>query len=131
MALVLASMARGARFGLGAGFLLGLAVDAVYPQWLGASSVGYTLVGFFSGSFGQTIYVDKTRAQAALVIASTLIFDLVFGTLTSGIASPFLPAVLASLGSAVVTGLSAALLSLAWQFVVAPAEGRTDLAADV
>lgn len=130
LALSLASIARGARFGTLAGFALGLIVDAVWPQWLGASAVGYALVGFFSGSFGQTIYVDKTRARAALVTASMLLFDLTFGILTVGIASPFLARVLASLGSALVTGGVTALLSRVWQLVQNPAHERADLAAD-
>lgn len=130
VALTLASIARGARFGTVAGFVLGLVVDAVQPEWLGASAAGYALVGFFTGSFGQTIYVDRTRARAALVIASVVIFDIVFGVLTVGIASSFFSRVLASLGSAVVTGGITALLSRAWQAVIAPQAGRADLLAD-
>jgi rod shape-determining protein MreD len=130
IALSMASIARGARFGTVAGFLLGLVVDSVLPQWLGASSVGFALVGFFSGSFGQTIYVDKTRARAALVTASMILFDLVFGVLTVGIASPFIARVLASLGSALVTGGVTAILSRAWQLVLTPSSRTTDFAAD-
>lgn len=130
LALTLASIARGARFGTVAGFVLGLVVDAVQPEWLGASAAGYALVGFFSGSFGQTIYVDRTRARAALVISSVVIFDIVFGVLTVGIASPFFSRALASLGSALVTGSVTALLSRAWLAVVAPQSGRADLLAD-
>lgn len=130
LALSLASIARGARFGAMAGFLLGLITDSVQPEWIGASAAGYALVGFFSGSFGQTIYVDKTRARAALSGASVIMFDAVFGLLTLGFASPFIPRVLASLGSAVVTGGVTALLSRAWQIIFAPARGSTDLAAD-
>lgn len=126
VALTLASMARGARFGTAAGFILGIVVDAMLPEWLGASAVGYALVGFFSGSFGQTIYIDKTRARAALVIGSMLLFDLVFGLLTVGIASPFFARVLASIGSAVITGGVTALFSRVWQLIKTPPEGRTD-----
>lgn len=130
IALCLASIARGARFGATAGFLLGLIVDATQPEWLGASAAGYTLVGFFSGSFGQTIYVDKTRARAALSGASVLIFDACFGLLSVGIASPFLERMLASLGSAVMTAGVTALASRLWQLVFAPARRFADAAAD-
>lgn len=130
LALSLSAIARGARFGAISGFLLGLVTDSVQPEWLGASAAGYALVGFFSGSFGQTIYVDKTRARAALSGASVLMFDIVFGILTVGIASPFIPRVLASLGSAVVTGGVTALLSRAWQLTFASSRGNADLAAD-
>lgn len=130
LALSLASIARGARFGTIAGFLLGLLVDSVSPSWLGASAVGYALVGFFSGSFGQTIYVDKTRARAALVTVSIILFDLVFGVLTVGVASPFFERVLGSLGSALVTGGVAAVLSQAWQLLFSPADGRSEQAAN-
>jgi rod shape-determining protein MreD len=130
LALSLASMARGARFGALAGFILGLVVDAVQPEWLGASAVGYALVGFFSGSFGQTIYVDKTRARAALATASVLLFDITFGVLTVGLASPFVVRALASLGSAAVTGGVTALLSRAWQLTFATARSRIDPVAD-
>jgi len=130
LALSLASIARGARFGAIAGFILGLVTDAVQPEWLGASAAGYALVGFFSGSFGQTIYVDKTRARMALAGASVVVFDIVFGLLSVGIASPFFSRVLASLGSAVVTGGVTALLSRAWQLTFASSRRNADLAAD-
>ena len=100
LALALASMARGARFGMISGFFLGLLVDAPSPVWMGASSVGFVLVGYFSGSFGQTMYVDKTSARGLLVMGSVVIFDLVFGLLTVGIARPFISHALSTLGSA-------------------------------
>jgi rod shape-determining protein MreD len=130
IALALASTARGARFGTIAGFLLGLTMDAASPEWLGASAVGFALVGFFSGSFGQTIYVDKTRARAALVILSVLLFDLAFGLLSTGMSGPFVAGVLASVGSACLSGFVTVLFSRAAQLVMTPAKSSGGAALD-
>ncbi len=107
IALSLTAISRGATFGMLAGFLLGVVVDAMNPAWMGATSVGYTVVGFFSGSFGQTIYVDRTAARAVLVFGSVLLFDTIFGLLSVGIAHPFWRHVAASLASAILTGATA------------------------
>jgi rod shape-determining protein MreD len=130
LALALASMARGARFGMISGFLLGLLVDAPSPGWMGASSVAFVLVGYFSGSFGQTMYVDKTSARGLLVMGSVIIFDLVFGLLTVGIATPFIGHALSTLGSALLTGGTAATLSWVHRFLSATDKAAPDFAVD-
>ena len=112
IALALASIRRGATFGMTAGFLIGLMLDAPLPAWMGASSVGFVIVGFFSGSFGQTIYVDKMAARGLLVFGSVLMFDLFFGLLTFGVAQPFFGHLFSSFASAVLTGTAA--LIIAW-----------------
>lgn len=105
------AISRGTRFGALAGLGLGLIVDSVSPDWMGTSSVGFSLVGYFAGSFGQTMYVDRTTARGLLVAASVILFDITFGLLSRGIASPFWPHVASTFGSAVISGLAAAALT--------------------
>jgi rod shape-determining protein MreD len=130
LALALASMSRGARFGMISGFLIGLLVDAPSPGWMGASSVGFVLVGYFSGSFGQTMYVDKTSARGLLVLGSVVIFDLIFGLLTVGIATPFISHALSTIGSALLTGAAVAALSWAHRYLSATDKAEPNFAAD-
>ena len=112
--LPLMAIARGATFGIISGFLLGFLVDATAPGYMGASSVGFAIVGFASGSFGDTMYMDQTLARGVLVCAAVLAFDIIFGLLSRGIASPFFLSVFFTISSALLSGLvagSAAALS--------------------
>lgn len=111
IALPLLSTARGTRFGIITGFLLGLIVDATGVEWMGSSSVGYALVGFLTGSFGQSLYMEKSTARGILVFGAVIFFDLVFGLLSVGIAHPFWLHALGTLGSAVLSGVAAALIT--------------------
>jgi len=95
---------RGVTFGIIAGVLLGLIVDAIQPPWMGASSVAFAAVGFFAGSFGQTLYMEKSRARGLLVIGAVVLFDIIFGMFSVGIASPFWVAVAGTIGSALLSG---------------------------
>ena len=124
------AIARGATFGMVAGFLLGVLVDATNPQWMGASTLGYVVVGFFAGSFGQTIYVDRTRAQAIVVAGSVIIFDAIYGLLTVGFASPIGQRISYSLGSALLTGVAAAFLSWSRKFLRARTRAGHEAALD-
>jgi rod shape-determining protein MreD len=76
------SILRGVTFGILAGTLLGLIVDAIHPAWMGASSVGFAAVGFFAGSFGQTLYMEKSMSRGLLVIGAVVLFDIIFGMLS-------------------------------------------------
>lgn len=102
---------RGVTFGIVAGLILGLIVDAVHPSWMGASCVGFAAVGFFAGSFGQTLYLEKSRARGLLVIGAVLLFDIIFGMLSVGIARPFWLGVAGTIGSALLSGSLALFLS--------------------
>ena len=130
IALPLMAIARGATFGMLAGFFLGLILDAMNPAWMGASSVGYTVVGFFSGSFGQTIYVDRTAARTTLVFGSVLLFDTIFGLLSVGIAHPFWRHVAASLASAILTGAVAGAITWIRRHLRIRAPRTAELTAD-
>jgi rod shape-determining protein MreD len=101
------SIIRGVTFGIIAGGLLGLIVDAVHPAWMGASSVAFAAVGYFAGSFGQTLYMEKSLARGLLVIGAVVLFDIIFGMLSVGIGSPLWLAALGTLGSALLSGLVA------------------------
>ncbi len=105
--LVLMAIGRGARFGIIAGFLLGILVDASAPGYMGASSVGFAIVGFASGSFGDTMYMDQTLARGVFVFAAVIVFDIIFGLLSRGIASPFFLSVFFTIASALLSGLVA------------------------
>ena len=105
--LPLMAIARGATFGIVSGFLLGLIVDATAPGYMGASSVGFAIVGFASGSFGNTMYMDQTLARGVLVFAAVMFFDIVFGLLSRGIASPFFLSAFFTISSALLSGLIA------------------------
>lgn len=102
---------RGVTFGIVAGMLLGLIVDAIHPALMGASSVGFAAVGFFAGSFGQTLYMEKSLARGLLVIGAVVLFDIIFGMLSVGIASPFWLGALGTIGSAVLSGALALFVS--------------------
>jgi rod shape-determining protein MreD len=124
------SIARGAAFGAAAGFLLGLLVDATHAGWMGASSVAYALVGFCSGSFGQTMYVDRTAARGILVAGSVIIFDLIFGLLAGGVAQPFWRHAAGTLGSALLTGLIAAAITVGVKYLRARLQTSGDAPVD-
>ena len=121
--LSLLAIVRGTTFGIVAGFVLGIVLDAVNPGWMGASAVGYAVVGFFSGSFGQTLYMEKSVARGLLVMGAVVIFDLIFGLLSVGISPSLWSATLGTLGSAVLSGALAILLTRVvkqWQSTSAP-----------
>ena len=105
--LVLMAIRRGSRFGIVAGFLLGILVDASAPGYMGASSVGFAIVGFASGSFGDTMYMDQTLARGVFVFAAVIVFDIIFGLLSRGIASPFFLSAFFTIASALLSGLVA------------------------
>jgi len=105
------SIVRGVTFGIVAGALLGLIVDAIHPAWMGASSVAFAAVGFFAGSFGQTLYMEKSLARGLLVIGAVALFDIIFGMLSVGIGSPFWAGVAGTVGSAILSGLVALLVA--------------------
>jgi len=111
IALALLAIGRGARFGIIAGFLLGLVADATHPGWLGAASAGFAVVGFFSGSFGQALYMDKASARGLLVVGAVIIFDIINGLFTVGIGHPFLRHAVGTVVSAALTGGTAVLLT--------------------
>ena len=114
--LALLSMGRGTGFGIVAGFLLGLIVDATHPGWIGASSVGYAAVGFFAGSFGQTLYMEKSLARGLLVLGAVVMFDVLFGLFSVGLARPFWRHALGTLGSALLSGAAAVLAARAYRW---------------
>ena len=105
--LVLMAIRRGSRFGIVAGFLLGILVDASAPGYMGASSIGFAIVGFASGSFGDTMYMDQTLARGVFVFAAVIVFDIIFGLLSRGIASPFFLSAFFTIASALLSGLVA------------------------
>lgn len=115
--LPLLSTARGTRFGIITGFLLGLIVDATGVEWMGSSSVGYALVGFLTGSFGQSLYMEKSTARGMLAFGSVILFDLTFGLFTVGIADPFWLNALGTLGSAALSGAAAAVITRIIRFI--------------
>lgn len=105
--LPLMAIARGATFGIISGFLLGLLVDATAPGYMGASSAAFAIVGFASGSFGDTMYMDQSLARGVFVFAAVIVFDVIFGLLSRGIASPFFLSVFYTIASALLSGLIA------------------------
>jgi rod shape-determining protein MreD len=102
---------RGVTFGVVAGMLLGLIVDAVHPAWMGASSIGFAAVGYFAGSFGQTLYLEKSLARGLLVIGAVVLFDIIFGMLSVGMASPLWLGAVGTIGSALLSGALALVVS--------------------
>lgn len=109
--LALLAMERGTTFGIVTGFVMGIVLDAVNPAWMGASAAGYAVVGYFSGSFGQTLYMERSLARGLLVMGAVVIYDLIFGLLSVGIAASFWQAALGTLGSALLSGALAVLIT--------------------
>lgn len=111
--LSLLAMERGMTFGIVTGFLMGLVLDAVHPAWMGASAAGYAVVGYFSGSFGQTLYMERSMARALLVMGAVVIYDLIFGLLSVGVADSLWRAAVGTLGSAILSGAAALIITRA------------------
>jgi cell shape-determining protein MreD len=78
---------------------------------MGASSIGFAAVGYFAGSFGQTLYLEKSLARGLLVIGAVVLFDIIFGMLSVGMASPLWLGAVGTIGSALLSGALALMVS--------------------
>ena len=77
IALVFVSVRRGSMAGQIVGFVAGLAEDLVGLSPLGFHALNRTVVGFLSGLFYGSIFVDPIFMPAILVLSATLIQRLI------------------------------------------------------
>ncbi len=84
IALVLFAMRSGPGAGALAGFLVGLAGDALTPARFGAGALAHTLVGYLAAWSRAVFFADNLLVNAAFVAAALWVRDLIV-LLASGI----------------------------------------------
>jgi rod shape-determining protein MreD len=73
---VAAAFVCGSIYGAGAGFFGGLLLDTATLQTLGVTSLLLTVVGYWSGRYGETTGRDKGHAPLLAVAVATVLYAL-------------------------------------------------------
>ncbi len=74
--LVSVALVCGSVYGAGVGFFAGLVVDTATLATLGVTSLLLTLVGYWTGRYGETTGRDKQHASLVAMVAATLLYGL-------------------------------------------------------